>query len=105
MENTKLKKAVEIGGSEWEAYGKHRVYFNKEVLLSLYGLTYTTYKSGSVSSAKIDGEKISNSHAQDIVDAFRMGKAYYDVKADKVVTNNCIEDYGMGKIIRKKIEG
>jgi len=104
LTTTKLEKALKIGGSEWEAYGKHRVYFSKEVLLSLYGLEYSTYKSGSVASAKLDGEKISNGQAQDIVNACRMGKAFYDVKEDKVVTTNGLGDYGFGNIIREKIE-
>jgi hypothetical protein len=64
-------------GNEWMAGGKHRIYFND--LTELFGLDYGTFKSsGRVSGATLDGERISNTRAEEIRTALS-GKIYYDV--------------------------
>ncbi len=56
------EQALKIGGNEW----KNRVYFND--LYQLYGLKINRYNSGSLSSATLNGEPISNSEANRICD-------------------------------------
>jgi len=65
-----------IGGSEWIRGDKHRIYFND--LPKWYGLQYTTYNTGNVKSAQLDGQPISNSQARGII--YGLDKIWYDVK-------------------------
>ena len=61
-------KAIISGGRLWEKNGKRRVYFND--LEVIYGLEIIRYESGRISSAKLDGEKISNSEAGRMISNF-----------------------------------
>jgi hypothetical protein len=55
----------EIGGCPWKAAdGTQRVYFND--LPDLFGLELVYYKSGNIKSAKLDGDRISNTTARRI---------------------------------------
>jgi hypothetical protein len=77
------EKLEKIGGKYWEG-GKHRrVYFNKAELNAFYGIEYTSYKTGNVSSAKLQGESISNSRAAKIVIQLNNCKFWYDLNAEK----------------------
>lgn len=79
-ENKKPTITVEaleaIGGNRWQKGDHDRIYFND--LASLYGLDYTTYKTGNVMSASLNGEKISNSKASKILSSLHFGKFWYD---------------------------
>ncbi len=72
---------VEIGGRLWERGDKRRIYFND--LASLYGLEVDFYNTGNVSSAKLDGETISNSAARKILGALGETKIWWDLVEDK----------------------
>ena len=74
-----IEKMKEIGGSEWIKGDMHRVYFNAEKFNELSGLVINFYKTGNISSAIFQGEKISNSRAYKL----RADKVYFDVKAGK----------------------
>ena len=74
--NTKTLK--EIGGSEWTKGEIHRVYFNN--LAELFGLSCSTYGTGNISSATVNGAKMSNSKARELSRALRDSKVWYDVK-------------------------
>jgi len=63
-----------IGGSEWEKYGKRRVYFNNSA--KWYGLKVTRNLGGGIGAASLDGEKISKSNASRIIAL--IGTVYYD---------------------------
>ena len=65
-----------IGGNRWQKGDLDRVYFND--LADLYGLDYTTYKTGNIMSASLGGEKISNSKASKILSSLNFGKLWYD---------------------------
>jgi hypothetical protein len=62
-----LQELLEAGISArfWEKHGKRRIYLND--LPALYGLTCSYYGTGNVSSAKLDGEHISNSKARTLL--------------------------------------
>lgn len=77
----KLKKL----GNEWkkttDKCDYHRIYFDD--LEELVGIEYSQYKTGNISNAKLDGERISNSAARDICSALNGSKFWYDVKTEE----------------------
>lgn len=70
-----ITKLVEMGGNEWKKGDHHRVYFNNAN--KLIGLSVQRYGTGNVSSAKLDGETISNSYSRKIEGE----KVYFDAVA------------------------
>jgi len=66
-------------GKLWEKNGMKRIYFNN--LLDLYGLEITRYNTGNISSARLDGQEISNSEARRLIDRMSLGKLWYDCTA------------------------
>ena len=73
-------------GQKWENYGHKRVYLN---WLDIIGFKITYYNTGNISSARHDGEKVSNTRAREIV----RGKAYIDLMTNELVTRNFISKY------------
>ena len=73
-----IQKLIEIGGNEWKTDDgtKHRIYFND--IPALYGLTMAYYNTGNISSAWMDGEKISNYKAKNIISGLP-NSFYFDV--------------------------
>lgn len=63
MDEKKIEKLEEAGGNRWQKYGKDRIYFGAETI----GLVVDYYKSGNVSSAEWQGEKVSNADARRIL--------------------------------------
>ena len=55
---------MESIGNLWEKYGKSRIYFDFSALRELAGLELTYYKTGNISSAKINGELVSNAEGR-----------------------------------------
>src|SRR5690554_6183525 len=71
-----------IGGREWTGYnGQKRVYLNN--WYDLVGLEISTYKTGNVSSAALNGEPISNSAGNDL----RQAKVWLDVATGQIRTD------------------
>lgn len=66
-----------IGGSEWTAPGKHRLYFKD--LAAWRGLEFDAYHSGNIRSAALNGQEISNTQARRLYDRLRGAKVWYDV--------------------------
>lgn len=63
-------------GREWSTDRYHRIYIND--LPTLYGLKVTRYKTGNISSATLDGERISNGHASKLLTSLELGKLWWD---------------------------
>lgn len=78
----KLEYYTELGGNRWQKYGKDRIYFSKFDLAKLLGYEWTTYNTGNISTAKHNGEKISNSEMKRVL-ADLDSNVYYDVKEEK----------------------
>lgn len=77
------QKLVEIGCTVWEKYGRKRVYINSdEEIEKVFGLSVGRYNSGWISSAFLNGEKISNSQARRLLAI----QSYYDCIAGKYVS-------------------
>ena len=70
-------KMIGVGGSEWQAHGKHRIYFND--LATFLGLSVNRFNTGNISSAYIDGEKISNTKAREMLSFLSDSKIWFDV--------------------------
>lgn len=67
-----------VGGNLWEhpGTGQKRWYLNADTIADLSGLDVEYYKSGNVSKATLDGERISNSEARGMLAHFSFGKFY-----------------------------
>ncbi len=90
-------KLIQIGGREWIKDGKHRVYFNDDVMCDLYGLKTSHYNTGNVSSASLNGEPISNSRARKILSTL-VGKLWYDL-ADGQFHSQYLSDSTVEKLV------
>lgn len=82
---TKLEKIINTG-NEWVKGENHRVYFSAEKMIKILGLELDRYKSGSILSAKLNGEALSNNKAQKMIDSIDLRKHYYDVKTDTFIS-------------------
>lgn len=76
------------GGKLWEKGGKHRVYFDTGLMLGRVGLDVESYKTGNIASARFQGERISNSKAKRMINAYRWAKLYYDLDRSKFYTSD-----------------
>jgi len=76
-------------GNEWHKGNYHRVYFNN--LSELYGIKTNRYNSGNISSATLDGEKISNSAAKRILGRLACVKIWFDLTDNEF---HCKDRYG-----------
>lgn len=92
-------------GKEWIADDKHRIYFND--LRGLYGLELNLYGTGNISSAKVDGVKISNGKARQLATDLDCAKFFYDVNAGTFGSVG-LSDVKIAKItaeITRRLEG
>jgi hypothetical protein len=80
-----------IGGRRWQKNGMDRIYLNDAH--QYLGLEVNRYKSGNISSAWLDDEKISNSEAGRIAAA--MDKVFYDLTTGELR----IQGYGSPRAI------
>src|SRR5690606_14036559 len=69
-------RLIQAGGRRWMKAGHNRIYFNN--LAELYGLRYGTYNTGNICWAELDGERISNNSARQILFALSSAKVWYD---------------------------
>ena len=88
MEN-RAEAIKAIGGQDWEKYGKHRIYIND--LPRWIGLECTYYNTGNISSATLDGERISNSQARRYMHTLD-GKIWYDYADDQLHSRGIADD-------------
>jgi len=79
-ELTIVEQLEAMGGKVWEKAGMRRVYFNDAA--ALIGLSYSTYKTGNISSATLNGVAISNSECGRIL--AKIGKIYWDLDTGKI---------------------
>jgi|SRR3989304_1750650 len=85
--NATVTRLTEMGGNYWEKGSMQRVYFNAEAILKLAGYEYTTYNTGNISSARLNGEGISNSEMRRVTSVLNLGKFYFDVTTSKFMQN------------------
>lgn len=76
------QKLQDLGMTVWGAeFGKARIYINLEDMAAVFGLVINQYKTGSISSASLNGEKISNSRAYKLLG----NKIYFDIAKQEFV--------------------
>ena len=68
-----------LGGKRWTKNAMDRVYFNGEVNAKMIGFSYSSYKTGNVSSASLRGESISNNRASSIRTSIFCCKCWFDL--------------------------
>lgn len=76
---------------EWIKGTYHRIYFSDMYWLS--GLEIEKYNTGSISSAKLNGEKISNSSAKSICLDLLVSKFWYDVNTQEFASKDLFSCY------------
>lgn len=69
-------RLIQAGGRRWTKGEFNRIYFNN--LAELYGLRYDTYRTGNICWAELDGERISNNSARQILFTLNSAKVWYD---------------------------
>lgn len=80
--NTKtVEKLVEMGAKEWHKGSMNRLYMNG-AMTELVGLYVERYKTGNISYAELNGEKISNSEGYRIINAAE--RLYIDLDTMKI---------------------
>jgi hypothetical protein len=77
----RVRALVALGGRRWQKGGRDRIYLPTCVSAPMVGLDVRFYESGNVSSAKLDGAKISNAEARRMLGD--LDGTYYDVAADR----------------------
>lgn len=81
MVKTTEQKLIELGASVWEKNSMRRIYINANLFSDVFALRITTYGTGNIRSAVLDGDKISNSKAYKLVSE----KTYFDCVTQKFV--------------------
>jgi len=76
LEGDRIGALEAIGGNRWQKGEMDRVYIND--LVKWVGLEVKRYKTGNISYAELNGEKISNSRADKIMNRLD-GKLWWDV--------------------------
>jgi len=77
-----IEKLKQLGGTEWIKDEHHRIYFNTDAIVKIINLELTFYNTGNISSARLDGEQISNSKANQLLQKIN-GKLWYDIYKEK----------------------
>ena len=83
-ENMSMQQKLEnLGLSVWgEEFGKPRMYVNTDEQLEvIFGLSIGRYGTGNISSARLNGERISNTRARKLSD----NKIYFDCVTQTMV--------------------
>lgn len=66
-------------GNLWEKGGHRRIYFNAATIATSQGLDWGRYNTGNISSASLNGQKISNNACRRILDDLQYVKLWYDL--------------------------
>jgi len=78
IESTIIQNLIEDESNNlWEKYNKRRLYLD---FAKIINLEVDRYNTGNISSAFLEGEKISNSKAY----KYLQGKAYIDLNTNKL---------------------
>jgi hypothetical protein len=97
-----INRLINLGGKEWQKNNYHRVYFNNiENLLSLIDFKVEYYNTGNILSARLQGEKISNSRANELINKIEKAKIFYDVIQYEFNYNKNYSHYFINEIIEK----
>ena len=78
------QKLLDLGGNEWSSPDGRirRIYFSEQAVWKLFGLHLSFYKTGNISAASLNDERISHSHGGRLRNKLA-GKFYYDLNTQK----------------------
>ena len=79
MSNQIENKLIELGGNLWTQGEHRRIYLNN--WLELAGVNITRYGTGNISSASINGSKLSNAKASELTGV----KVFWDCNAESLM--------------------
>ena len=99
LNNKVIEKLIEMGFVRWTKGGFDRLYANEKAI----GLSVSRYNTGNVSYAELNGEKISNGHAREILYAIESG-LYIDITTGEVHTRASGKTGGAMGIVTERIE-
>lgn len=85
-----IEKLESMGASRWTKYGKDRIYFNRNEFIKNAGFSYYTYKSGNISSAYVNGIKVSNAEGYRILSSFE--SVFLNLESMKLESRDFIND-------------
>lgn len=80
LDEAKVKELEQLGFKRWTKGNMDRLYINATQL----GLDCEYYKTGNISGADFQGERISNSEAR----RMKAAKTYIDIKTGHVLSDN-----------------
>ncbi|ELX5323372.1 hypothetical protein SJZ58_004354 [Salmonella enterica] len=83
MKEITVEALEALGGNRWTKSSMDRVYFNGETLAEIVGFSFSTYKTGNVSSASLGDKHLSNTRAERIRTTLFMCKFWFDVNDKK----------------------
>ena len=86
---SEIEQILKIG-KEWIKDDMHRIYIND--LAGLYGLETARHKTGNIKSARLNGEKISNTKATKLEIELNSAKLWYDVKSGEYSSNGLSDE-------------
>jgi hypothetical protein len=75
------EELVRAGARKWQKDDMLRWYFP---ILELLGLRVTRYKTGNIQAAWINGERISNNSARELIYSYYNAKLWYDEKTQEM---------------------
>ena len=75
-------RLIQAGGRRWTKAGHNRIYFNN--LAELYGMQFDTYNTGNICWATVDGERISNNSARQILSMLSAARVWYDCNTGRI---------------------
>jgi len=93
LKDTTIQALIAAGAKRWTKGNHDRLYI-KEAIADVIDLQYNTYKSGQISSAKLNGLKTANAAALRILDTIT--RAYIDMKTNALIIADCKEKNSEG---------
>ena len=75
-------RLIQAGGRRWTKAGHNRIYFNN--LAERYGMQFDTYNTGNICWATVDGERISNNSARQILSMLSAARVWYDCNTGRI---------------------
>ena len=75
-----IEELTKMGFKRWQKNGMDRMYINASTL----GLICTYYKTGNISGAEFNGERVSNSEGYRL----KSSKTYIDLKLKRLVSDS-----------------
>lgn len=90
-----VARLVKMGGKRWQKGSMDRIYMDAP---KFYGLDVGYYNTGNVSYAELDGKKISNAMAREIINQLASAKVWFDVSSGQFESKG-LDERSEAKII------